>query len=159
MEIGIVIVMLVALIAYGIIAASQGDGEITGVASTIDELPTQINLMGASHWQITILRKSGYLHDVREIFGDANTGPLTAQCSVGWSRPIVIGLPPDPEVGKLFGTDGINLHRSEELHCIGLDPIDGRIPRSTLPSMPHRGDVLLPFLEHLLEGPRLDRST
>lgn len=34
MEIGIVIVMLVALIAYGIIAASQGDGEIKGAAST-----------------------------------------------------------------------------------------------------------------------------
>lgn len=81
MEIGIVIVMLVALIAYGIIAASQGDGEIKGVASTIDELPTQINLMEASHWQITILRKSGYLHDLREIFGDANKAVANALSS------------------------------------------------------------------------------
>ena len=81
MEIGTVIVMLVALIAYGIIAASQGDGEIKGVASTIDELPTQINLMGTSHWQITILRKSGYLHDVREIFGNAKKAVATSLSS------------------------------------------------------------------------------
>ena len=36
--------------------------------------------------------------------------------------------------------------------------MDRRIPRSTLPSMTHRGDGLLPFLEDLLEGPRLDGS-
>lgn len=72
MEIAGVIAMLLALIVYGIIVSSQGDGEIKGVASTIDELPKQIMLMGTTHWQITILRKSGYLHDVREIVGDAN---------------------------------------------------------------------------------------
>jgi hypothetical protein len=81
MEIGIVIVMLGALIAYGIIAASQGEGSIKGVASTIDVLPTQIKLTGTANWQIAILRKSGYLHDVREIFGDPNKAITNALAS------------------------------------------------------------------------------
>jgi hypothetical protein len=81
MEIGIVIVMLVALIAYGIIASSQGGSAIKGVASTIDELPKQVMLVGVTHWRITILRKSGYIHDVREIFGDANKAITNALTS------------------------------------------------------------------------------
>lgn len=106
MEIGIVIVMLFALIAYGIIAASQGDAEIKGVASTIDELPTQIMLMGATHWQITILRKSGYLHDVREIFGDPNKAVANALSSCRRSGIFsIIITKNDPNILEFFSAN------------------------------------------------------
>lgn len=106
MEIGIVIVMLAALIAYGIIAASQGDGEIKGVASTIDELPAQTILMTATHWQITILRKSGYLHDVREIFGDANKAVAEAlsSCRRSGIYSIII-TKNEPDILEFFSTN------------------------------------------------------
>lgn len=98
MEIAGVIAMLLALIVYGIIVSSQGDGEIKGVASTIDELPKQIMLMGTTHWQITILRKSGYIHDVREIVGDANkaiANTLTSCRRSGIYRIIITKNDPD----------------------------------------------------------------
>jgi hypothetical protein len=64
--------------------------------------------------------------------------------------PIVIGLPPYLEVCKLLGTDCLDLHLPEELDRIALNPMDRRILRSTLASVTHRGDGLLPFLEDLL---------
>ena len=65
MEIGAVIFMIVALICYVIIANSQGDGDIKGAASNIENLLNDAQLVGDSLWTITIFRKSGYLHDVR----------------------------------------------------------------------------------------------
>jgi hypothetical protein len=81
MEIGAVIFMIVALICYAIIANSQGDGEIKGAASNIDNLLDDAQLAGASLWTITIFRKSGYLHDVREFRGDANEAITKALAS------------------------------------------------------------------------------
>ena len=81
MEIGAVIFMIVALICYAIIANSQGDGEIKGAASNIDNLLNDAQLAGASLWTITIFRKSGYLHDVREFRGDANAAIAKALTS------------------------------------------------------------------------------
>lgn len=72
MEIGGVIAIIGALIFFGIVVALQGDGAIKGVGSTIEELPRQAELSGSALWQITILRKSGYIHDVREVLGNAN---------------------------------------------------------------------------------------
>jgi len=71
MEIGSVIGMIVALIFFAIVVASQADGGIKGMGSTIDDLPAQAQLSGSALWQITILRKSGYIHGVREVLGDA----------------------------------------------------------------------------------------
>lgn len=81
MEIGAVIFMVVALICYAIIANSQGDGEIKGAASNIDKLLNDAQLAEASLWTITIFRKSGYLHDVREFRGDANAAIAKALTS------------------------------------------------------------------------------
>lgn len=81
MEIGAVIFMIVALICYAIIANSQGDAEIKGAASNIDNLLNDAQLAGASLWTITIFRKSGYLHDVREFRGDANAAIAKALTS------------------------------------------------------------------------------
>lgn len=81
MEIGAVIFMIVALICYAIIANSQGDGEIKGAASNIDNLLNDAQLAGASLWTITIFRKSGYLHDVREFRGDGNAAIAKALTS------------------------------------------------------------------------------
>jgi hypothetical protein len=81
MEIGAVIFMIVALICYAIIANSQGDGEIKGAASNIDNLLNDAQLAGASLWTVTIFRKSGYLHDVREFRGDANAAIAKALTS------------------------------------------------------------------------------
>lgn len=72
MEIGAVIFMIVALMCYAIIANSQGDGKIKGAASNIEDLLNEAQIAGASLWTITIFRKSGYLHDVRELRGDAS---------------------------------------------------------------------------------------
>ncbi len=81
MEIGAVIFMIVALICYAIIANSRGAGEIKGAASNIDNLLNDAQLAGASLWTITIFRKSGYLHDVREFRGDANAAIAKALTS------------------------------------------------------------------------------
>ena len=81
MEIGAVIFMIVALICYAIIANSQGDGKIKGAPSNIDNLLNEAQLAGASLWTITIFRKSGYLHDVREFRGDANSAITKALTS------------------------------------------------------------------------------
>ena len=81
MEIGAVIFMIVALICYAIIANSQGDGEIKGAPSNIDNLLNEAQLAGASLWTITIFRKSGYLHDVREFRGDGNAAIAKALTS------------------------------------------------------------------------------
>ncbi|MCF8472351.1 MAG: hypothetical protein K9G27_06125 [Sphingomonadaceae bacterium] len=81
MEIGAVIFMIVALICYVIIANSQGDGDIKGAASNIENLLNDAQLVGDSLWTITIFRKSGYLHDVREFMGDANTAISKALAS------------------------------------------------------------------------------
>ena len=64
MEIGGVIAMIVMLALYAIITASQGDGTIKGTASSIDQISGEALLNGYALWQITILRKSGYIHDV-----------------------------------------------------------------------------------------------
>lgn len=71
MEIGGVIAMIVMLALYAVIAASQGDGTIKGMPSSIDQISGEALLNGHALWQITILRKSGYIHDVREVRGDA----------------------------------------------------------------------------------------
>lgn len=54
-----------------VIMAFAGDGSIKGTASNIEVLPAQSKLTGFHFWQITVLRKSGYIHDVREFRGDA----------------------------------------------------------------------------------------
>lgn len=72
MDAGSIIGLVVVLIACVAFALLYEEPTIKGAASTIDELPTQTLLMGSTLWQITILRKSGYLHDVREVLGDAD---------------------------------------------------------------------------------------
>lgn len=72
MEIGGVIAIILMLVLYAFIAASQGDGTIKGTASSIDQISGEALLNGHALWQITILRKSGYIHDVREVRGDAD---------------------------------------------------------------------------------------
>lgn len=72
MEVGGAIFLIVALIFYAIIASSQGDGKIEGSASTVDNLPNDAQLSGSALWQIIIFRKSGNVHDVRELFGKAD---------------------------------------------------------------------------------------
>jgi hypothetical protein len=81
MDIVAVISIIVALICYAIIVNSQGDGEIKGAASNIDNLLNDAQLAGASLWTITIFRKSGYLHDVREFRGDGNAAIAKALTS------------------------------------------------------------------------------
>lgn len=81
MGIGALVFMIVALICYAIIASSQGDGEIKGAASNIENLLNDAQLSGNSLWTITIFRKSGYLHDVRECMGDANAAISEALAS------------------------------------------------------------------------------
>lgn len=71
MELGGAIFLVVALIFYAIIVSSQGDGEIKGSASTIDNLPNEAKLSGSALWQLIIFRKSGNIHDVREVYGEA----------------------------------------------------------------------------------------
>lgn len=67
MDAGSIIGLVVVLIACVAFALLYEEPTIKGTVSTIDELPTQTLLMGSTLWQITILRKSGYLHDVREV--------------------------------------------------------------------------------------------
>lgn len=62
------IIIIIAFIAF---YSLRGDDTIKGVGSTIDDLPMQAQLAGTAVWQITIIRKSGYLHDVRELVGTA----------------------------------------------------------------------------------------
>lgn len=66
--IGLALVLIFFVVIY---ALPKGEG-IKGAASTIDDLPSQALLTGASLWTITIFRKSGYLHDVREFRGVAS---------------------------------------------------------------------------------------
>lgn len=73
--------LVVVLIIFGILfALPKGEG-IKGNASTIDDLPNQALLTGASLWTLTIFRKSGHLHDVREFQGDANSAISKALAS------------------------------------------------------------------------------
>lgn len=72
MEVGGAIFLIVALVFYAIIASSQGDGKIEGSASTVDNLPNDALLSGSALWQIIIFRKSGNVHDVRELYGEAD---------------------------------------------------------------------------------------
>jgi hypothetical protein len=62
------IIIIIAFIAF---YSMRGDDIIKGTDSTIDDLPMQVQLVGTAVWQITIVRKSGYLHDVRELVGTA----------------------------------------------------------------------------------------
>jgi hypothetical protein len=62
------IIIIIAFIAF---YSMRGDDIIKGTDSTIDDLPMQVQLAGTAVWQITIIRKSGYLHDVRELVGTA----------------------------------------------------------------------------------------
>lgn len=62
------LLVIIACIAF---YSLRGDDTIKGVGSTTDDLPMQVQLAGAAVWQITIIRKSGYLHDVRELVGTA----------------------------------------------------------------------------------------
>ena len=68
---GVIAILVFALITLSMLAIGVGDGTIKGLGSTIDDLPAQAQLSGSALWQITILRKSGYIHDVREVLGDA----------------------------------------------------------------------------------------
>lgn len=67
----LIAVLVVVLLAGGAFALFHEEPTIKGVATTIDDLPTQVILREASLWQIVILRKSGYLHDQREVRGGA----------------------------------------------------------------------------------------
>jgi hypothetical protein len=66
-----VFTLLLVIIAFIIFYSLRGDDSIKGTGSTIDDLPIQTQLVGTAVWQITIIRKSGYLHDVRELVGTA----------------------------------------------------------------------------------------
>ncbi len=73
--------LIIVLIIFGVLfALPKGEG-IKGAASTIDELPNQALLTGGTLWTVTIFRKSGNLHDVREFQGDANTAISKALAS------------------------------------------------------------------------------
>lgn len=62
---------IIVFITFIVFYAMRGDDSIKGVGSTIDDLPVHVQLVGTAAWQITIIRKSGYLHDVRELVGTA----------------------------------------------------------------------------------------
>lgn len=68
----LIAIVLFALVTLSMLAMSSSDSTIKGVGSTIEELPRQAELSGSALWQITILRKSGYIHDVREVLGNAS---------------------------------------------------------------------------------------
>lgn len=71
MSTGGIIFLMVLMIACGVALSLYTPKGIEGTASTIDELPAQATLLGSTLWEITIFRKSGYLHDVREVKGNA----------------------------------------------------------------------------------------
>lgn len=100
MEIGGAILLIVALILFAVLSGSQGDGEIKGSASTVENLHNEAQLSGSALWQIIIFRKSGNVHDVREVYGEARDAIAKAisSCQRAGIYSLIVT---DNEPGKL----------------------------------------------------------
>lgn len=158
MEIGGALFLILALIFFAVFASSQDDGEIKGCESTVEMLASDAQLTGSALWQIIIFRKSGNLHDVREVYGEAQDAIAKAISScrragiysliVTDNEPAKLEFYSNNQDGRGKAIGGFRITATSEISfapAISID-VDGNSPSARVQQFSEQADAVLETL-------------